>query len=343
MTQEVETEPSNEPNSTLGAVEWICISICLVWLALGIWGALELGMLSAETDALTRIMTAIAIIFPVAIIAMVAAAARHQRTLRHEAQMLRTTVGHLQKSIEVEARARRAAQGGEMEEKIEAIAKSTAQTETALATFVSARSDRPKRITPTAVRSIDVSQVEATAEAAGEKQDLQNDLFEHQNNSDDPKDIDVELLITALHFPSDADDKDAFAALRKALDDRRYRPLVYAAQDVLTRLAKDEIYMDSVSVDRARPEVWRKFAEGERGPLVSAAGGIRDRKALALASRAIKADPNFRDTAHQFVQKFDSLMTDISAVADDAQIVRLTNTRSARAFMLLGRVLGLFS
>ncbi len=155
--------------------------------------------------------------------------------------------------------------------------------------------------------------------------------------------MDVPTLTAALHFPSNSDDKAGFDALRKGVADRRYRPLIYAAQDVLTGLAKDDIYMDTLTVDRTRPEVWRKFAEGERGPMVASVGGIRDRQALALASRALKADPIFRDTAHQFVQKFDASLRDLATTMDDAALMKFTDTRSARAFQLVGRVLGLFS
>ncbi len=335
MTADHDTKTASETPPLLGALEWFCLGLCLVWLALGVYAATALGVFAASNEvALEKIMALIAIVFPVAIIAMVCAAARHQRALRQDARHLHQTVAHLQRAMETEARARRAKQSGVMEEQLVSLAKSAAQTESTLATFVSARKPRASLVAQTAPAPLDQENQTDQAELFG---------LEDPPVAKSGKQVDQSTLITALHFPSNSDDKAGFAALRASLADRRYRPLIYAAQDVLTRLAQDEIYMDSLTVDRTRPEVWRKFAEGERGPLVSSVGGIRDRAALALASRALKNDPLFRDTAHQFVQKFDALLSELSPDMDDGTLLKLTNTRSAHAFMLVGRVLGLFS
>ena len=70
-------------------------------------------------------------------------------------------------------------------------------------------------------------------------------------------------FICALHFPNNDQDKEGFRALRAALEDPATRPLIRAAQDVLTLLSQDGIFMDDLNPDRARPEIWRKFAKGE--------------------------------------------------------------------------------
>ncbi len=335
---ETQKQTTEKRASIFGPLELVCIVLCLIWLALGVYGAIVLGALADTAQPLERIMALIAIVFPVAVIAMVGAAARHHRNLRQEATALRTSVAQLQHSMDVDARARRANTNPNVQEKLDEIAKSTQQTETALATFVSSRSSGRAR----AKVSTDAAPpVEAKPKLDVSEAQTSIDFSEETPPATDP--IPAETLITALHFPSDADDKEGFAALRTALADRRYRPLVYSGQDVLTRLAKDQIFMDTLAVDRTRPEVWRKFAEGERGPLVSSVGGIRDRQPLALAARALKTEPAFRDTAHQFVQKFDALLTDVAPTMDDETLTKFTQTRSAKAFMVLGRVLGMFS
>ena len=93
---------------------------------------------------------------------------------------------------------------------------------------------------------------------------------------------------------------------------------------------------------RARPELWRRFAQGERGGAVAALGGIRDRRALAIAGGRLRGDPVFRDAAHHFLRRFDRMLADLEPAASDAQIAGLTDTRTARAFILLGRVMGIF-
>ncbi|MCC5993073.1 MAG: hypothetical protein JJT99_11160 [Rhodobacteraceae bacterium] len=150
-------------------------------------------------------------------------------------------------------------------------------------------------------------------------------------------------LIRALHFPEDENDQDGFDALRKALGDARIAPLISAAQEVLTRLAQEGIYMDDLRPDRARPELWRAFAQGTRGPLVAALGGIRDRSCLALTAGRMRNDPEFRRAAHLFLREFDRVFAAFEQQADDAQMAAMADTRSARAFMLLGRVSGVFA
>ena len=115
-----------------------------------------------------------------------------------------------------------------------------------------------------------------------------------------------------------------------------------ASQDVLTLISQDGIYMDDLQPDHARPEVWRRFAQGERGRAVAGLGGVHDRSCLALAAGSMKKDPVFRDAVHHFLRHFDRTFMDFERNATDADIVALANTRTARAFMLLGRAAGTF-
>jgi hypothetical protein len=150
-------------------------------------------------------------------------------------------------------------------------------------------------------------------------------------------------LIRALHFPENETDTEGFEALRKALADSRTSNLIRAAQNVLTHLAQEGIYMDDLRPDRARPEFWRAFATGTRGTLIAPLGGIRDRSCLALTTARMRNNPAFQEAAHLFLREFDKVFAAFEKDADDAQIAALSETRSARAFMLLGRVSGVFS
>ncbi|MEM9580666.1 MAG: hypothetical protein AAF891_08255, partial [Pseudomonadota bacterium] len=147
---------------------------------------------------------------------------------------------------------------------------------------------------------------------------------------------------TALNFPQTTDDVAGFRALKRAMRDRRASQLVQAAQDILTLLSQDGIYMDDLRPDVARPEVWRSFASGQRGRGIAALGGIRDRSSLALTAARMKQDTIFRDAAHHFLRRFDKSFAEFEEIASDADIVNLAGTRTARAFMLLGRVAGTF-
>ena len=156
------------------------------------------------------------------------------------------------------------------------------------------------------------------------------------------EDAAMEDVIVALNFPETPDDRAGFAALRRALKDTRAQALIRQAQDVLTLLSQDGIYTDDLIPDRARPELWRRFANGERGRMVGALGGIRDRDALATAAARMREDAIFRDAAHHFLRSFDRTFAALEPDATDEDVARLTDTRSARAFMLLGRAAGMF-
>lgn len=149
-------------------------------------------------------------------------------------------------------------------------------------------------------------------------------------------------LIRALNFPDGPDDHEAIEALRHALQDPVQSRVLRAAQDVVTLLAGRDVYMDDLPPDMARPDVWRRFAEGERGSAVAALGGIHHPQALDIAATMIREDEIFRDTAHHFLRQFDGLTARLVPELDDLQIAVLADSRSSRAFMLLGRVSGVF-
>lgn len=154
--------------------------------------------------------------------------------------------------------------------------------------------------------------------------------------------VDVDTLIRALNFPDGADDAPAIAALRTALQDPDHARVLRAAQDVVTLLAGQDLYMDNLPPDPVPAAVWRRFAEGQRGSAVASLGGIQDPLALETAARLLDRDEIFRDTAHHFLRHFDAMLTRHLPQMDDAQIAVLADTRSARAFMLLGRLAGTF-
>jgi hypothetical protein len=149
-------------------------------------------------------------------------------------------------------------------------------------------------------------------------------------------------VVRALQFPEDAEDHEGFRALRRALEDRETAKLIRTAQDVLTLLSQEGIYMDDLQPDTARPEVWRRFAGGERGRGIAALGGIRDRASLALTASRMREDAVFRDAGHHFLRSFDRGLAAFEKEASDADLMALADTRTARAFMLFGRVAGIF-
>jgi hypothetical protein len=149
-------------------------------------------------------------------------------------------------------------------------------------------------------------------------------------------------MIRALHFPDDESDTEGFAALRRALRDRGARKLVQASQDVLTLLSQDGIYMDDLRTEPVGADMWRRFAQGERGAAVAKLGTVRDGDTLDVATARMREDTIFRDAVHHFLRRFDQMLVIFEEQATDTDILAMADTRTARAFVLLGRATGTF-
>lgn len=149
-------------------------------------------------------------------------------------------------------------------------------------------------------------------------------------------------MIRALHFPDDENDTEGFAALRRALRDRGARKLVQASQDVLTLLSQDGIYMDDLRTEPVSAELWRRFAKGERGAAIAKLGTVRDGDTLDVVVMRMREDAIFRDAAHHFLRQFDQMLVIFEGQATDTDILAMSETRTARAFVLLGRATGTF-
>lgn len=149
-------------------------------------------------------------------------------------------------------------------------------------------------------------------------------------------------MMRALDFPRDAADEEGFRALRRALRRRSLAQMLQAAEDMLTYLSQEGVYMDDLAMDPADPGAWRRFAAGARGAEAEAAGGVRDEGALDSARGLMKQDAVFRDTALFFLRRFDAVLGEIVPGASDAALAQLADTRSGRAFQLMARATGSF-
>lgn len=310
-------------------VEIVAMLLSLLWLA----GAVAYFTLvpaedRAAFDALQFVVSVLAVFLPVAMFWVAAMSARAARVMREESQRLQTAIDAIRYAYVAQQQSHTIGPEPSVAKKLDEIAEAARKTETTLATFSTRRdSDRPYR----------------PAHSDGETGAGQGHLELGTPAEALSSPVPTHDFIRALNFPENSEDAEGFAALRRALRDRQSAQLIQAAQDVLTLLSQDGIYMDDLRPDMARPEIWRMFAQGTRGRAVAALGGIRDRSSLALTSGRMKQDPIFRDAAHHFLRLFDRMFVSFEAEASDANISALGDTRTARAFMLLGRVAGTFT
>ena len=320
------------------STEVIALILSVLWL-LGVTLFFTFAGSSGEggapqVDALRFVMTLIAMFMPIALIWVAAAAARSSRIMKEESARLQAAINAMRHSYLQQQQASATGQKPALERKLEEIAAAQRRTDAAIATFTSIR--------PSAAETAAAQAKAAMASAPPVQGQEQASLALGTPAEVMAPPLSIDDFIKALNFPETAEDKDGFRALRRALQDRHVAQLVQAAQDVLTLLSQDGIYMDDLRPDRSRPEIWRKFAQGERGKAVAALGGVRDRTSLALAAGRMRQDPIFRDSVHHFLRKFDHTFAGFEANASDQEIAELMDTRTARAFMLLGRATGTF-
>jgi hypothetical protein len=330
-TAPLTTLQSRSQLGAFGMIEIIALALSAVWLlgALGVYLFAPEGRPGSET--LEQLMALLAVAMPLALIWVAATAARAGKAMREESQQMQAAIDGLRAAYLSQQQKASAGTEPSVSRKLDEIAAAAKKTESALATFQAIRQETARSVLP-----------EALTPEAAPADPGQGSLELGTPGIDQAAPLDISQFIRALNFPETAEDQEGFAALRMALQNRKSAQVIQAAQDVLTLLSQEGIYMDDLRPDMARPEIWREFAQGVRGRAVAALGGVRDRSSLALTSARMKQDPIFRDAAHHFLRRFDQMFTEFEREASDSDISALSDTRTARAFMLLGRVAGTF-
>ncbi len=318
----------------LDPADKVAIVVSLIWVVLCTLFVSVVGLGDSEVLGPLRFLILFLVIaLPIALIWIASIALKSSVVIRDESTRLQASMDAMRQIYVSQAQMSATTMGPNVERKIDEIVQAQKRAEDAIATFT-ARAAAPEPSRPI----LQVSQAPADTPVA----EHQPALALATPTGQDSHAVSIVDFISALNFPETAEDKAGFAALRRALKDRTTAQLIQASQDVLTLLSQDGIYMDDLRPDMARPEVWRRFAAGERGRQIATLGGVRDRSSLALTATRMRSDPIFRDAAHHFLRLFDRMISGFAETATDADISELSDTRCARAFMLLGRVAGTF-
>ncbi len=305
---------------TGNAAEWVAGFLLAIWVGVLAVLLFRGGLTGFDGAALAAIL--VVLMLPLVALGGVLMALRQVRALQDQLAALQDSVDGLRLAWQAQAQAR-ARPMPEPDPRQDSLDRARRATENALTVFSSARAPRAEAPGADAAAQPALALGPAPRAATGTPPE-QHDL------------------IRALHFPEDADDREGFEALQRALAHHATGRLIRSAQEVLTGLAEEGIFMDDLRPDRARPELWRAFAAGLRGPAVAGLAGVRDRSSMALAVGRMRQDPAFREAAHRFLRAFDQCLAEVTPAMEDEALARLTDPRSARAFMLLGRVTGAF-
>jgi hypothetical protein len=312
--------------------ELVALVLALVWV-IAVVAQVFTQTEEIFSGPLSTLLILLLLFLPLALIWGTVSTARTIRALREEAARLQVAVDAMRHAYVVGQQTGTATKPS-VEKKLDEIVAAQRKTENALAMFTSRRDT-----------ALTVPSADRKAALAVPRQviaDEQPTLALGTPAEELRAPLSVADFVRALHFPESPEDKAGFRALRLALEDRQTSRLIRAAQDVLTLLSQEGIYMDDLKPERCRPEVWRRFAAGERGRGIAGLGGVRDRSSLALTASRMREDPVFRDAAHHFLRSFDKTFAEFEKNASDAELADLAETRTVRAFMLLGRVTGTF-
>ncbi|GAA4225678.1 hypothetical protein GGQ68_003242 [Sagittula marina] len=304
-------------------VEITALALSVLWLIAASWYFLAGGAESASGGFAITLMV---IVLPVAMIWVAAMAMRASKTMREESVRLQASIDALRQAYVAQSQAGKGQPPHpQVVKRLDDLSGGIRNLESTLAMLGGIRQADPQA----GAASQSAADDQPTLSLGTPAEALQPPLA-----TDD--------LIRALHFPETAEDSEGFAALRRALKDRNAAKVIQAAQDILTLMSQDGIYMDDLRPDMARTEVWRAFAKGERGRAIAPLGGVHDRSSLALAAGRMREDPIFRDAAHHFLRRYDQLFASVESQLTDEDIQAFAGTRTSRAFMLLGRVAGTF-
>ncbi len=313
--------------------------LSLVWVATvaGFWFFIGISSEAGTSgfNPMTFVMTMVSILLPIGLIWVASAGAKTSRVMREEAARLQSSIDAMRHAYVSHAQEAGLVVKPSLEKRLGEIAASQKQTQTAIATFATRRDPAADTVSPSTTKA-------ALARKSAPESVGQASLELGTPAADLQEPISIAEFIRALNFPENETDSEGFRTLRRALEDRDIAKMIRASQDVLTLLSQDGIYMDDLRPDRPRAETWRQFARGDRGPMVAGLGGIRDRSCLALANGRMKQDPVFRDAGHHFLRQFDTVLSEFETNATDQELIKMGETRTARAFMLLGRVTGTF-
>ena len=308
------------------SAEWFAAALAIVWVV----AVFAFGITTQALGSFGVMLLLVAAFLPLALIFAAVLTLRAVRALRAEAARLQASVDAMRMAFvsgqsQIDPKLQ-----PDVSRKLDEIAASAKETQNTLADFAKGPQSSKLGADRKAVMARPQFMVEEPSLALG----LPADSLTSPLSVDD--------FIRAMNFPDSPEDSEGFRALRAALENREVAKLIRAAQDILTLLSQDGIYMDELKHDPARPDIWRRFARGERGRAIAQLGAVRDRAALALSTGRLREDAVFRDAAHHFLRAFDRCLTEFDRSADEADLAEFGTTRTARAFMLLGRVMGSF-
>ncbi len=151
-----------------------------------------------------------------------------------------------------------------------------------------------------------------------------------------------EILLKALNFPDDSEDEFGFKALRLANQNKTVAELLQASEDFLNLLAQDGIYLDDLHFDQPSVDAWRNFISRNKSSSGKKLHCVGIESHIDALYKRMKSDTVFKDTALILIRRFDQLLREKLPEATDQQVFSISNTRTGKAFLIIGKISEIF-
>ena len=151
-----------------------------------------------------------------------------------------------------------------------------------------------------------------------------------------------DILLKALHFPNDKNDSPGFIALDIARKSNIVSQCLQASEDFLNLLAQDGIYLDDLKIESPPAQAWVNFVKNEKNQQKRRLRCIGIEKHIEKLKIRMRSDTIFRDTSLILLRRFDMLLQDHLGTAQDYQIFKIAETRSGKAFLIVGQISDIF-
>lgn len=314
----------------------IGIILSVAWMALGL-----LALKPADIDGLSSLqllMASIAFLMPIILIWIAVGIGAAVVSMREEATEMRRSMDKMRRALGAEDGPAGTDRTRGIQNQLEKIAEMTQANDRRLSDIAEKTLESLGHTSP--AREIAALAMEDDEMLSDTSQPAlpMNGLSSPQRHR-----ISVADFIRALNFPQNAEDKEGFRVLRVALEDHKLGGLIDNSKEILTCLAEDGIYMDDLKPKLPAGQAWRSFARGERGSAVASLAAISDRTVLSLTKGRLKNDLQFRDLSHQFIRRFDTVLQEFERTADNTELQQMGDSRTGRAFMILGKINGAFA
>ncbi len=150
--------------------------------------------------------------------------------------------------------------------------------------------------------------------------------------------LDASTLIRAFNLPNDENDAEGYDAIDAAVRIESIATLLENSHQLLYTLADYDLIMDDLEIDLGLISTWRKYATDSTEGTVSSLGGTGTYLEIDKVSSIVNENSDFEERASTFNSHMDKFISQAIPQLKDEEIRKLAQTRTFRAFLLLGQV-----